>query len=129
MGNSQSGGGGDCVLLSHEYEPEPERWRRIGIRLSIGPYMTGLRGALATMERKLHYFFFGGGYSTLYANYGADAPPWRGRHGPSSCSRGFCCAAYGEADSDPPHPPAGMVHSGVIDMDQSGGGGLESAFP
>ncbi len=31
----------------------PQTWRRIGIRLSIG-LLTGLRGALATMERKLH---------------------------------------------------------------------------
>ena len=49
------------------------RWRRIGIRLSIA--LTGLRGAPATMERKLH------GFRLYRAIYGAVAPPWRGRHG------------------------------------------------
>ncbi|MDE6226407.1 MAG: hypothetical protein K2M63_02700, partial [Muribaculaceae bacterium] len=58
MGNSQSGGGG--IMYSGGHRHVAERRRRIGIRLSIGSYMTGLRGALATMERKLHKFFFGG---------------------------------------------------------------------
>ena len=98
MGNSQSGDGGDCVLRGHRHVAE--QWRRIGIRLSIGPYMTGLRGALATMERKLHYFFWVFGpickimALTRHRGEGATVP--------GSYSRGFCCAAYGEADSDPP---------------------------
>ena len=138
-------------------------WRRIGIRLSIGrcqhsgpafrvlrlrslwkggfrsaaplrpcrktmnEYMTGHRGALATMERQLH------NYTNRSEVDGADAPPWRGRHGArSSTHPKFCnalqntwrrigirlsidrgphsgyrsCAAYGKADSDPPPPPA-----------------------
>ena len=44
--------------------------------------MTGLRGALATMERKLHNLRLNELVLNLNAeNYGADAPPWRGRHG------------------------------------------------
>ena len=103
----------------------------------MNEYMTGLRGAPATMERQLH------NYTNSSEDDGADAPPWRGRHGARSSTRPkFCntlqntrrrigirlsigrgqhsgphsgfrgCAAYGEADSDPPPRRANRISAG-----------------